>query len=75
MFTDQDVRSAVDAERTRSISQVYACLGCSAQCGRCAHHPPHHGRGARERWCGILQRLPEVLAVKLMLVPDFRGRK
>jgi bacterioferritin-associated ferredoxin len=36
VFTDQDVRSAVDAERTRSISQVYGCLGCSAQCGRCA---------------------------------------
>ena len=36
VLTDQDVRSAVDAERTRSISQVYAGLGCSAQCGRCA---------------------------------------
>jgi bacterioferritin-associated ferredoxin len=36
VFTDQDVRSAVDAEPTRSISQVYGCLGCSAQCGRCA---------------------------------------
>lgn len=36
VFTDQDVRSALDAERTRSIRQVYAGLGCSAQCGRCA---------------------------------------
>jgi bacterioferritin-associated ferredoxin len=33
---DQDVRSAVEAERTRSTSRVYGCLGCSAQCGRCA---------------------------------------
>ena len=36
VLSDQDVRSAVEAERTRSISQVYGCLGCSAQCGRCA---------------------------------------
>jgi bacterioferritin-associated ferredoxin len=36
VLTDQDVRSAVNVERTRSISQVYGCLGCSAQCGRCA---------------------------------------
>ena len=36
VLSDQDVRSAVEAERTRSTSQVYGCLGCSAQCGRCA---------------------------------------
>ncbi|PIO46281.1 (2Fe-2S)-binding protein [Phyllobacterium zundukense] len=36
VLSDQDVRSAVEAERTHSISQVYGCLGCSAQCGRCA---------------------------------------
>jgi bacterioferritin-associated ferredoxin len=41
VLSDQDVRSAVAAERTRSTSQVYAsqvygCLGCSARCGRCA---------------------------------------
>jgi bacterioferritin-associated ferredoxin len=23
--------------RKRGLSEVYACLGCSAQCGRCAH--------------------------------------
>ena len=27
---------AVEAERTRSTSRVYRCLGCSAQCGPCA---------------------------------------
>ena len=32
----QDIRSAVEAERTCSTSRVYGCLGCSAQCGRCA---------------------------------------
>jgi bacterioferritin-associated ferredoxin len=36
VLSDQDVRSAVAAERMRSTSQVYGCLGCSAQCGRCA---------------------------------------
>jgi bacterioferritin-associated ferredoxin len=36
VLSDHDVRSAVAAERTRSTSQVYGCLGCSAQCGRCA---------------------------------------
>ena len=36
VLSDQDVRSAVAAERARSTSRVYGCLGCSAQCGRCA---------------------------------------
>jgi bacterioferritin-associated ferredoxin len=27
---------AKEARRPR-MSEVYACLGCSAQCGRCAH--------------------------------------
>ena len=36
VLSDQDIRSAVEAERTRSASRVYGCLGCSAQCGRCA---------------------------------------
>jgi bacterioferritin-associated ferredoxin len=36
VLSDQDVRSVVEAERTRSLSQVYGCLGRSPQCGRCA---------------------------------------
>jgi bacterioferritin-associated ferredoxin len=36
VFSDRDVRSAVEAERNPSTSRVYGCLGCSAQCGRCA---------------------------------------
>ena len=36
VLSDKDVRSAVRAEAPRSTSQVYGCLGCSAQCGRCA---------------------------------------
>jgi bacterioferritin-associated ferredoxin len=37
VFSDHEVRSAVAtiAHRPR-MSQVYACLGCRAQCGRCA---------------------------------------
>jgi bacterioferritin-associated ferredoxin len=36
VLSDQDVRSAVAADTPRSTRQVYGCLGCSAQCGRCA---------------------------------------
>jgi bacterioferritin-associated ferredoxin len=37
VFSDHDVRIALTAERTpTTASQVYGCLGCSAQCGRCA---------------------------------------
>jgi bacterioferritin-associated ferredoxin len=37
VLSDHDVRSAVEAERTRSTSRVYGCLGCSPTCDRCAH--------------------------------------
>jgi bacterioferritin-associated ferredoxin len=37
VLSDQDVRTALNAERTpRTTGQVYGCLGCSPQCGRCA---------------------------------------
>ena len=37
VLSDQDVRTACQTEqRPRSTGQVYGCLGCSAQCGRCA---------------------------------------
>ncbi len=38
VLTDHDVRNVVHApdNRPRSTGQVYGCLGCSAQCGRCA---------------------------------------
>jgi len=37
VFSDQDVRGALAAgEAPRTTCQVYHCLGCSAQCGRCA---------------------------------------
>jgi bacterioferritin-associated ferredoxin len=37
VLSDQDVRDAVTTQaRPRSAGQVYDCLGCSAQCGRCA---------------------------------------
>jgi bacterioferritin-associated ferredoxin len=36
VLSDQNVRSAVAAERTHSTSRVYGLLGCSAQCGLCA---------------------------------------
>jgi bacterioferritin-associated ferredoxin len=38
VLTDHDVRSAVGAadDLPRNAKQVYGCLGCSAECGRCA---------------------------------------
>jgi bacterioferritin-associated ferredoxin len=38
VLSDQDVRSAVSAsaDLPRTARQVYGCLGCSAECGRCA---------------------------------------
>jgi bacterioferritin-associated ferredoxin len=36
VLTDHEVRDAARAANRRSTSQVYGCLGCSAQCGRCA---------------------------------------
>ena len=38
VFSDHQVRSVVAKEaQRRRMSEVYASLGCSAQCGRCAH--------------------------------------
>jgi bacterioferritin-associated ferredoxin len=38
ILSDHDVRSAVRASEDlpRNAKQVYGCLGCSAECGRCA---------------------------------------
>ncbi len=36
VLTDHEVRTAVTTAAPRSAGQVYGCLGCSAQCGRCA---------------------------------------
>jgi bacterioferritin-associated ferredoxin len=38
VLTDHDVRATLsDSEDApRTTGQVYQCLGCSAQCGRCA---------------------------------------
>jgi bacterioferritin-associated ferredoxin len=35
VLTDHDVRSAVATAAPRRAGEVYGCLGCSAQCGRC----------------------------------------
>jgi bacterioferritin-associated ferredoxin len=40
VLSDKDVRATLNGPaatpRPRKTSQVYGCLGCSAQCGRCA---------------------------------------
>lgn len=35
VLSDTQVRSAVADATPRSPGQVYGCLGCSPQCGRC----------------------------------------
>jgi bacterioferritin-associated ferredoxin len=38
VFSDQQLRSALaKATQRLRMSQIYDCLGCSAQCGQCAH--------------------------------------
>ena len=38
VISDHDVRSAVESAQNlpRNAKQIYGCLGCSAECGRCA---------------------------------------
>jgi bacterioferritin-associated ferredoxin len=38
VITDHDIRNAVSAadDVVRHAKQVYGCLGCNAECGRCA---------------------------------------
>ncbi len=38
VLSDHDVRAAVTAasDTVRTAKEVYGCLGCSAECGRCA---------------------------------------
>ena len=37
VFTDHDVRATLSvSDAPRTTGEVYNCLGCSAQCGRCA---------------------------------------
>ena len=36
VLSDHEVRHAVNTATPRTASEVYGCLGCSAECGRCA---------------------------------------
>ena len=38
VLSDHDVRHAVSTadDALRNVKQIYDCLGCSAECGRCA---------------------------------------
>jgi bacterioferritin-associated ferredoxin len=38
VLSDHDVRSAVESAQDfpRNAKQIYGCLGCGAECGRCA---------------------------------------
>ena len=40
VLSDHDVRNAVSASGSlpRNAKQLYGCLGCSAECGRCARN-------------------------------------
>jgi bacterioferritin-associated ferredoxin len=41
VLSDHDVRSALTERTLRTPGQVYGCLGCGAQCGRCARTIRH----------------------------------
>ena len=50
VFSDHQVRSVVVKEARRPrMSEVYACLRCSAQCGRCARRHRSRGRATLRR--------------------------
>ena len=36
VISDHQVRSVTAERAARGTSEVYRCLGCSAECGRCA---------------------------------------
>lgn len=36
VLSDHQIRAVVSARSPHMTSEVYGCLGCSAQCGRCA---------------------------------------
>ena len=36
VLSDREVRAVVRSAAPRTTAEVYGCLGCSAQCGRCA---------------------------------------
>jgi bacterioferritin-associated ferredoxin len=36
VLSDHQIRAVLRSSGPRMTSQVYGCLGCSAQCGRCA---------------------------------------
>jgi bacterioferritin-associated ferredoxin len=36
VISDHQVRSVTSAHTVRGTSEVYRCLGCSVECGRCA---------------------------------------
>ena len=64
VLTDHDIRAAVTAteDLPRSAKQVYGCLGCSAECGRCARTiktiiTEALGTCAREYCAGCLSEL------------------
>jgi bacterioferritin-associated ferredoxin len=55
VLSDHDVRSAIGHPDTpRSTGQVYGCLGCSPQCGRCARTIRAIMDEARAGCCGAM---------------------
>jgi bacterioferritin-associated ferredoxin len=37
VLSDHEIRAALNGEQSpRSTAEIYGCLGCSPQCGRCA---------------------------------------
>jgi bacterioferritin-associated ferredoxin len=68
VFSDQQVRSTLaNATHQMRMSQIYACLGSSAQCGRCA-------RTIKELMSSRLQSGVSVISSGGLVI-DSRGRR
>jgi bacterioferritin-associated ferredoxin len=57
VLSDEDVRSVVAApDAPRTAAQIYGCLGCNPQCGRCARTIRRIAAAAADRAGGAVER-------------------
>lgn len=65
VLSDSDVRSACTRASPRTAGEVYGCLGCSPQCGRCARTIKKimdEALGACQAGCRICPHTGQILA-------------
>jgi bacterioferritin-associated ferredoxin len=57
ILSDKAIRGAAAEHAPRRVSQVYACLGCKAECGRCASTIVSILRETRDETCQSAEAL------------------